>query len=96
MKNLIFWFVILILVALLIAALYVRDVHFIAKYPLDFLIELLLIGFVPSFVLLILIKTRKLAVHLAFFWVLLISIKLVLFHVFAELAGIYTLYFPRY
>jgi hypothetical protein len=77
-------------------SLIINDNEYPNKFPFLFTIETLLAGFIPATVILCMQLTRKKDINEKFFnHFSLLSIKLILTHIFLQYAGVYTYIFKR-
>ena len=96
LKKLIFYNIIIASTITFLIALSVKDTDFIVKHKLSYILELIFVCILPSFILAyVFYKTRNISIkdslHLGLFF----SLKLVVFHILFQLAGIYDILTPR-
>ena len=95
MKLLLYWTIGIGLLILLITACFVREYKFIVDYPYYFALELAVFSIIPSLVVLLMVKTRGLPIKESIYWFLLLAFKFAVFHIVAQLSGLYKEMFHR-
>lgn len=84
------------LIVMGLAAMYRMDILFILDNPFDFFMELMFVAIVPAMLMVfVFARTRRLTPNQTLGWSLAITFKLALFHLLAQLCGLYTYSFGR-
>lgn len=79
-----------------IVAMYRMDLTFVLENPFDFVMELMFVAIVPAVLMVfVFARTRRLTRNQTLGWTLALTFKLGLFHVLAQLCGLYTYSFGR-
>ena len=74
-----------------VVAMHRMDLMFIVEHPLDFFMELMFVAIVPALLMVfVFARTRKFTGKQTIGWTLALSFKLMLFHILAQLCGLYT------
>lgn len=95
--NIMIWGVFFGLGALAIVAIVVRDYKYIVDHPGHFILETVIMSAVfASIFTITFAKTRNLDRRTAFTWYLATMLKFGVFHILAQLAGIYTIIFSTH
>jgi hypothetical protein len=95
--NAVIWGAFFALGALALAALVVRDYKYIVDHPWAFVIETVVISAVIASIFTVTFaKTRNLDARTAFTWYLASMVKFGVFHILAQLSGVYTIIFSMH
>lgn len=95
MKSFVIWGLVAALAIMTVTAIIVRDYHFIVEHPVFFAIETFVFSVLPSLVVLLMVKTRGLTLKESFYWFAILCFKFALFHVVAQMSGVYKQFFGR-
>ena len=94
--NLIIGAIFICFFILIIFAVKVRSVQTIIDNPGAFLLEMILIGFIPALLIsLILMKTRKADTRKLILTTTTLSLKFMIFHLLFQLSGVYDVAYKR-
>lgn len=79
-----------------LVAMYRMDIMFIIEHPFDFFMELMFVAIVPAILMVfVFARTRGLTRNQTLGWALAVSFKLMVFHLLAQLCGMYKYAFGR-
>lgn len=94
--NLILGAVFICFFVLIIFAIKVHSIDAIVSHPGNFLVEIILIGFIPALLIgLVLLKTRKLDRQKFIITTVSLALKFMIFHLLFQLSGVYEYTFPQ-
>lgn len=81
-------------IILIIFSILVRDVSYIRKYPIKFVLEMILVGVLSSIPIFLIAQSRKSSYKRATRDFIVLTVQFILFWVLAELSGINAYLFP--